>query len=426
MAASLRITDGSPIWASTSIVPSKDTVVSPNGSPAVASVLVTSKDVYVYVKVDNVGTVDLGVCQCIAAVPAPWPAATLFAGSFANVGGTTMQTQGGVTFNASPAGDSLSGGVSFSFGLSASGKRAWAWSPDGRFFAYVGSPNGPDWYLTIVALQNVTRSNGTVINKGQKAASANGVFASGPPSWNNTNFSWCGGRAVIASGAYAGGSGLVRSVTCPEAPGTNTWGELTPVFPNQLDWTYVSSPCGSVVALVPKILQPSFGSRDIILISTATAQPTSFRKNNVQTSVSIVGSNPSISTKQHAALGVHVTTGSAPGIDVDDPDCAMVSGGGVMAWVDRVKASTLPNANLGVMSVGSAAASLIKAGQSYWIQVPPPQGWTNQSEPHWCLLAQAYTADGTTIPKPWNGQAPSPPGFPATVINCAQRNIMIN
>jgi hypothetical protein len=421
MAANLRILDGNPVWASASIVPSKDTVVSPNSAPSVAAVLVASKDVYVYVKVENTGTVDLGQCQCTVPVPASWPTTTPFTGFLANAGASTQQTQAGVTFMASPNGDSLSGGVDLFFGVVASGRRAWGWSPDNRFFAYAAAPSGPDWFLTIVALQNITRPNGTVINKGQVAANANGLFA-GPPFWTNANFGWAGARAVIASGTAAGGGQIARSVVCPEAPGNSAWGETIPEFPGELDWTNLFSPCGSIVAFVPKILKPSFGSRDIVAISTATAQPVQLRQNNVPTSVTIAGPNPSIVTKQHAAKGVHVTTGVGPGVDIDDPDCGVVSGGGVVAWVDRVKASTLPSANLGVVQVGSGVVSLIKAGQSYWVQVPPPPGWANQGEPHWCLLAQAYT----TIPKPWNGQAPSPPQFPVGLIECAQRNISIN
>src|SRR6202011_6195058 len=138
-------------------------------------------------------------------------------------------------------------------------------------------------------------------------------------------------------------------------------------------------------------------------VSTETAQVQQFSKNNQPTGVTITGASPSITTAQHAANGVQIVTGSGT-VTVDDPECMNVKGGGVVAWVDRVKASTLPSANLGVLSVGSAVASLIKQNQSAWLQAPNtnPAGWSNQGEPHWCLLAQAYTADLATIPKPWN------------------------
>jgi len=428
MAADLRITDGTPVWVSQSIIPSKDKVVSPGSSPTIAAITVNSTDIFVYVKVDNIGTVDVGACSCTAPVPAVWAIPVFFPGFLANPNGNATQTQAGVTFTASPAGDSLSGAVSYSFGVVASGRRAWAWSPDGRLFAHVASPNGADWYLTIVALQNITRSDGTVVSQGQAAvagSNANGVWA-GPPYWTNSNFGWAGSKAVLASGAYAGGgNALTRSLACPEAPGTNTWGELIPTFPGQIDWTYVTSPCGSVVAFVPKILQAIAGSRDAFLVSTATAKVVPFRQNNVAATVTIVGLNPSVTTLQHAAKGVRVNTGSGATIDVDDPDCTMVAGGGIVVAVDRVKASTLPTANLGVLPVGSATLGLLRVGQSQWVQVPNATGWANQSEQHWCLLAQAFTADGTTIPRPWNGQSVNPPPFPIAKQNCAQRNIAI-
>jgi len=386
---------------------------------------VNSTGVYVYVKVDNVGTVDLGTCSCTVPLPAAWSPPTSFAGFLASTTASTTQTQGGYTFTASPAGDSISGpGVSYQFGFVASGRRAWAWSPDLRFFAFVASPNGNDWYLTIVALQNITRSNGTIVPRGQAAVmGANGLFSG---LWNNSNFGWAGSKAVVASGASAVGGGTVAlAIACPEAPGNNVYGDLILATPGQVDYSYLRSPCASVVAIVPKILNAAAGSRNAALVSTATAQTVPFRSNNVPTSVTITGASPSLTTISRTANGVRVNTGTST-VFVDDPDCTVV-GGGVVAWVDRVKASTLPSANLGVMSIGSGVVGLIRTGQSAWVQVPNsnPAGWGNQGEKHWCLLAQAYTSDGTTIPKPWNGQAASPPPFPVARTNCAQRNIEV-
>src|SRR4051812_39321500 len=189
MATKLKIQDGNPLWLSPSIIPSKDLVVSPTSSPSMAAIKTTSTDVFVYVKVENTGTVDLGTCTCPIG---PWSLPTFFGGFFASTSGSTSQAQGGVTFKAQPSGDNISGGVNFLFGLSASGRRAWAWSPDGRYFAYVGSPNGTDWFLTIVALQNITRANGTTVNKGSVAAQSNGIFAG---LWNTSNFGWAGSKA---------------------------------------------------------------------------------------------------------------------------------------------------------------------------------------------------------------------------------------
>jgi hypothetical protein len=194
----------------------------------------------------------------------------------------------------------------------------------------------------------------------------------------------------------------------------------------QVDYTFLASPCSGVVAIVPKILNASAGSRNAFLISTATALVTPFKTNNSPTSVSIVGANPSITTQAHAALGVRVNIGNGTIVAVDDPDCTFV-GGGIRVTIDRVKASTLPSANLGVVSVGMASmVGSLPRTRSAWVQVVNSNGWANQGERHWCLLAQAYTADGTTITRPWNGQAASPPAFPLALVNCAQRNIEIN
>jgi hypothetical protein len=424
VAAALRIADGNPVWLSLSIVPSKDTVVSPGTNPTLASVTVSSKDVFVYVKVENTGTVDLGPCPCTVPLPAAWTPPGYFSGFRASPPTTTTtQSQAGTTFTSGPYGDSISGsGFNHSLGYAA-GERTWGWSPDGRLFGYASSSslNGTDWYLTVVALQQLTRANGTTVAQGQQAASASGVSAS---AWNNSLFGWALSQAVVVSGPSPTG-GIALTISCPFAPGGNAWGTLLPATAGQVDWVYLVSPCGSVVAVTPRILVQG-NQRSIEVVSTTAAAPTQFTKNNQPTSVSITGSSPSITTVQHAANGVQIATGSGT-VTVDDPDCMAVVGGGVLAWVDRVKASTLPSANLGVMSVGVSAASLIKKGQSLWVQVPNtnPSGWANQSEQHWCLLAQAYTADGTTIPKPWNGQATAPPPFPIGLDDCAQRNIMI-
>jgi hypothetical protein len=430
MPAALRIQDGTPVWASQAIVPSRDTVLSPGSSPAVAAIQVSSTDVFVYVRVENTGTVDLGVCTC-SPVPAAWTPVVLFQGFHASPTQQTSQTQGGVTFTARPStdasGDTLSGGgINFSFGVVSGNRRAWAWSADGRFFAHAASAftAGSDWDLTVVALQDVTRSNGTVVRKGQAAVSgSSGLFAG---AWNNGQFGWALSKAVVVAGAAAGTSGITRSVACPEAPGGATFGDLIPSFPGQVDWIHLVSPCGAVVAFVPKLLNATAPQQGIELVSTATAQRVQFRRNNAPTSVTIVGANPLITTTQHGANGVTINTGSGATTTVDDPDCTLV-GGGVKVTVDRVKASTLPSANLGVAAVGTASLGVLRQGQSAWVQVPNTNasGWAHQSERHWCLLAQAYTADGTTIPRPWNGQAASPPAFPLSLQNCAQRNIEI-
>jgi hypothetical protein len=427
MGAELQIADGSPGWVSPSILPSKDKVLSPGSSPSLATVEVNSTGVFVYVKVENTGTVDFGACACTVAVPAPWPSVVLLPGFHSTATSPPPQTVGGVTFTArpatAPAGDTLSGAVQYSFGIVAGDRRAWGWSPDGQLFAHVKSISGGHWWLTVVALADITRANGTVVKKGQVAVTDTGMFG-GVPSWTNANFGWAGSQAVVAQGPYPDATGIMRSVACPEAPaGSNRWGDLIPATPGQVDWKSVASPCGSVVAFVPRILVGP-GSRDVVLVSTSTAKEVEFRRNNTPTNVSIVGANPSLTTRQRTAKGIDVRTGAGATVEVDDPDCAI--GGAAVVVVDRVKAGTVPGVNLGVVPVGIAALGSLAPKHSVWVQVPNanPSGWENQGERHWCLVAQAYTADGTTIPRAWTGQ-PTSSAFPQEKQNCAQRNIAI-
>lgn len=419
MAANLLIQDGTPVWLSPSIIPSKDTVIPTTTPPTLATIKVSSTDVFVYVKVENNGTVDLGTCSCTTL--GPWSASPFFSGFFASKTGTSpADTKFGVTFVAGPMGDSLSGAVNKYLGISASGLRAWAFSPDGRYFAWVTSPSGPDWYLVIIALQDITRSDGTIVTKGNIVAQTNGVYAT---NFGPTTFGWAGSKAVVASGKGAGGTGIARSVTCPEATGGATWGEFVPDFPGMLDWAYLVSPCAAVVAIVPKILNAAVGSRNAYLVSTSAAAIIPFKKLNVMATVTITGAAPSINTTAHTANGVSIVTGSGT-VTVDDPECTGVITG-ITVHVDRVKASTLPTANLGVVSVGSASSGPLLVGATRWVQVPSPSGWANQSETHWCLLAQGYTNNKTTIPVAWNGQATMPVAFPTAKDNCAQRNVDI-
>jgi hypothetical protein len=192
-----------------------------------------------------------------------------------------------------------------------------------------------------------------------------------------------------------------------------------------VDWLKLVSPCASAVAFAPQYLG-SGTAQPFHLVSTASGAVTQFRQNNVPVgSIASTGQNPSITTNTHTALGVTIDTGNGTTVDVDDPDCTFV-GGGIIVHVDRVKASTLPTANLGVLPIGSAVLGFLRQNGFSWIQVPNQNGWGNQSEKHWCLLGQVYTSDLTTIPRPWSGQATNPPPFPTTNDNCAQRNIEIN
>ena len=89
----LLIQDGNPIWLSDSIVPSKDTVGSPSSSPAFATIHESSADVFVYVKVENIGGIDLGaVCTCTGTGLWTSPSINGFPGCFANPNNGTSET----------------------------------------------------------------------------------------------------------------------------------------------------------------------------------------------------------------------------------------------------------------------------------------------------------------------------------------------
>lgn len=465
MSAQLRIQDGNPVWLSASIVPSRDTVVSPNSSPSLATIQVNSTDVFVYVKVENPGTVDLGLCPCSAQFPAVWASAPVFSGFLDSTTQSLTDSHGAFVFEARPlaqgadriTGPGLNTGLPFG-----NGRRTWGWSPDGRMFAYVfETENSPSaagestWVMGVIALQPITLSDGTTAAIGVPLAEARGTFDG---RWTENQFGWAGSQAVVAHGAawdmfahfFLGTpNGAVVTIVCPlynDASNTNfppggaTWSgtksfetviigtpPFTPPIPHQdrVDWMHLVSPCGSYVAIVPRILDTSAPPQTIVLVSTTNAQEVKFRQNNVPLDIISTGANPSITTNSHTALGVTIDRGNGATTDVDDPDCTFV-GDGVLVRVDRVKASTLPSANLGVLPIGSAVLGALRQNGFSWVQVPNQNGWANQSENHWCLLAQTYTIDGITVPRPWNGQATNPPPFPIANENCAQRNIEIN
>jgi hypothetical protein len=423
MTAILRIQDGSPVWVSPSIVPSRDTVVSSASGPTLAAVQVNSNDVFVYVKVENPGTVDLGVCDCTTT--GAWAPPVAFAGFSANPNAQISDTQFGVTFTASPTGDQITGPL-ITLALLPSKRRAWAWSPDGRLFALVTSQGGPNWVIAIVTLQKVTRPDGVTLLPGLVVMTASGTFASSPL-WTGANFAWAGSTAVVATGPYAFAGGDVdMNLACPYSALSPLWSATLSNHSGQVDWTALVSPCAGFVAVVPKRLSSTAPAENFSLVSTAKAALTPFRQGNVPlAAVASTGASPSIITNLHEGYGVSIDTGNGATVDVDDPECTF-EGGSVTVRVDRVKASTLPTANLGVLPIGTAVLGALRQGGFRWVQVPNTHGWANQSEPHWCLLAQAYTQQASaTIPPAWDGQATNPAPFPVANENCAQRNIEI-
>jgi hypothetical protein len=463
MAAIVEIQDGNPVWLSSSIVPSRDLVATTAMPPSFAAPTVNATDIFVYVKVDNpAGSVDLGVCTCTQT--GRWADAVAFGDANKTAFGG-LYSSGNVYTAAGPSGfsirfDTMNGdklllGTS-SFPLntvtpSPALQRAWAFSSDGRFLAYVVSinqtaPGAPSaWLLKVFALKAFARADGTAVALGNAIVSKQ---SSTPWTWTANNFRWVGSSAVLASGPGdavkptgppAGNWQMEWNLLCPSAPAaSNVWSVSSPAPTIQIDpntgmpkgaldsWLYLVSPCESVIAFAPNL--SATATCDFVLVSLPTAQQISFRQNNVPAVVTARAVHPVITTIQHTANSVLIDKGDGIQgnfVTVDDPDCTAVAQT-LQVAVDRVKASTLPSANLGVVAVGQASAGPLPIGTSKWVQVPNGMGWANQGEEHWCLLAQAFTLDGTTIPRPWNGQAPSPPPFPLADDNCAQRNIMIS
>jgi hypothetical protein len=458
MVAIVEIQHGNPIWLSPSIVPSTDLVVTTAMPPNFVAPNVNSNDIFVYVKVDNpAGSVDLGVCTCTQT--GKWANAVAF--DAVALGGayggpnpfTTAATPAGfqIEFDRVNGDKLLQGGSTFAVlntvpmpPPTVPPRRAYAFSPDGRFLVYVVSINltaagaASPWLLSIFALQPFSRADGTTVAPGSVIVSKQ---SSTSWNWTGSNFLWVGSSAVLASGPDdnqkpAPNSQLEWNLLCPSAPAASSvWSFLSPwptiptnaagIPQGALDrWFYLVGPCESVIAFAPNVT--SQATCDFVLVSLSTALTISFTQNNAPITVTAHDVFPSITTTTHTANGVSIDRGNHDFLSVDDPECTAVAQT-VQVAVDRVKASTLPTANLGVVAVGQASAGPLPVGTFKWVQVPNLNGWANQGEEHWCLLAQAFTLDGTTIPRPWNGQMMGgPPQFPITDVNCAQRNIMIS
>jgi hypothetical protein len=448
MTAEVSIDHGVPSWLSSSIVPSKDQPQSILTAPTLADVNATSTDVYVYVKVENTGTQDLGVCTCTSM--GLWNDVVRFSGAENSANVSTKSSPNGqqsIRLDATNGDVLLIGGNSYPLSGGAIPNphhRAWGWSADGRFLGYVrtltmSSTMDSEWKLSIFALQTFTDSEGTVFSPGDAivSKSSGAVWT-----WTNFFFRWAGSNAVLALGPNdpdhplqppSNADILEWYALCPSAPATTkVWHMFAPHKFTPLgtlsSWSYVFSPCESFVAFLGHMAAQ--GQANIVLLSAEQGTTAQFTINNVPTTIATNGPSPSISTTTHTAQGVTVKQGDGQlmsTIQVDDPECTALPDT-LQVVVDRVKASTLPTANLGVMSVGQASAGPLMVGQSKWVQVPNQNmnHWGNQGEEHWCLLAQAFTADGTTIARPWDGQAVSPPPFPNADKNCAQRNIMIS
>ena len=431
---SFELPDGTQIWNSPSIIPSTAQLGSTATAPAWAdphsSPAAGAPRVDVYVRVTNTGADEVACPTGLWLDPADFTGIVL-----ANAAPQT-DSQHGWTFTASMAGDTLTrSGVTVSMPLTTSGRKCWGWSPDGHFFALAYEPSagaGRNWHLVVVSLQGATRIDGTLLMPGaivaQHPTTATASVAYNAP-FDRTIFGWVGSSAIFTHGVDPAGTNDTRYLLCFRTHDPATGTPRPPVIdavPAGTTWRYRASPCGSRLA----ILRPTTAAaeQDITWLSTETAGPVAARQGGVAVSVTTNGGAPTITTNAHTALGVSVFQGSGAPTLIDDPDDTRVFGG-LTVHVDRVKASTLPSANLGVRLIGAGIAGVIPQGQSRWVQVPNRVGWNDEGESHWCLLAQGYD-ETAGIQRAWDGQAATPPPFPAQAPavgneRCTQKNIHI-
>ena len=429
MAAIVEIQDGNPVWLSSSIIPSRDLVATTAMPPSLAAPTVNATDIFVYVKVDNpAGSVDLGVCTCTQT--GRWADAVAFAGAYGSANPLTAPGPLGSSIRLDAMnGDKLLLGTS-SFALNTvpmpppttPPRRAWAFSPDGRFLAYVVSVNltavgAPSaWLLSVFALQAFARADGTTVAPGNVIVSKQ---SSTSWIWTNNNFRWVGSSAVLASGPgdpekplQSNNWQMEWNLLCPSAPAASNVRSVMSPAPNIQSgpggplgalskWLYLVSPCESLIAFAADL--SSSAACDFVLVSLSTAQPIPFRQNNVPTVVTARPTHPVITTNQHTANGVSIDLGDGVAMNfvkVDDPDCTAVAQT-VQVAVDRVKASTLPSANLGVVTVGQASAGLYR-----W---EPPSGCRCRTI--WAGPIKARSTGACSRkPSPWTERRSRAPG----------------
>lgn len=411
--ASIEIPDGVPyIWDSQSIRPSTSTSPWPTSPPTVATIHYNSTDIYVYVEVVNTSN----PAEIVGCPVGPWNPPPPLSG-FVGVSLTDVTaTNNGWLFTAPVNGaDTLvKGGVgAFTFANPPSRDRAWGWSPDGRFFAYVFGPTAGDnksCVMRVYALDGATRFDGSALTPGTKLVEypLTGTMKLAAD-FDNATFHWVGSNGLIAIGALASGGSLLRALASFRNATPGTYPHLAVATPNV---QHLVSPCGSTIAYV----EPS-GAR-VTWVSTVTG---GLRESQVDTGdmpVDTSGPSPSIETIKHTARGVEVRGSGAPFL-VDDPDHT-ADFNGLDVIVHRMNLGTVL-AGAAAITVGRAGGPRIAAGASAWIQIPKPNNWANNGTEHWCLVAQAYQLS-LGITQAWSGTG----WADLTVGRVAQRNIEIS
>ena len=465
MVSPITIDHGNPVWLSPAIIPSDVVPIDTTTKPTWADPHYDSTNVDVYVCVRNSGAQ-------VGCPIGPWTALGTAGGTEpaqfrglrpANPGGSFTDTHptNVCKFIVNSGGDTLvdSAGGTHPLHVATSGRKCWGWSPDARFFALAyelpkpdGSFDGLRWHLTVFALHKATRFNGATLVLGAPVLEypPAGGLETFNLQFNQTNFGWVGSSAVFVRGLGTEATPQEhRYVACfrvpppPAAPPTwtpptysesTTGGSILPTGGSTL--VYFASPCGAQLAMARLPGPAGAPPAGLKMISTRDAALAPTLTNGGPLNATPLGTAYSMTTVRHSARGVNVDRDGGAGtiVQMDDPDGTETSGG-LVVMVDRVKASTLPNANQDVRPVGVAGAGTVATGAYTWVQVPNATNWLNDGEEHWCLLAQVYDeAEG--LARVWDGQPPvtNPPTladpFPQPPTDpdnerCAQRNIYI-
>ena len=417
------IKDGVPnLWDSDSIRPSTDTVLSPTGPAPVLKFKYNASGIYVYVKVESNTAAAIGCPTGLWKPPAPMN------GFLNTAAGTAFNTSnnGQWTFTAGSGGDFLQNTVvpahKKSLGLPNSFCRAWGWSPDQKFFAYAFGPttgNAKAWRVAVFALDDAMRADGTRIVPTTNDYLGFSLYiptVTFSAAFSEKNFGWVGSSGFFGTGLDTAGNDFRVVLSLRTAA-------MTPVEDSGAvgsGWLHVASPCGGQLACLPKV---PLGGTPIGAKWISTVEPPGVVFAHIlgaSVTVKTDGMNPSVTTDAHTAKGVTFNPGSGGPTKIDDPDDTEKLGG-LTVKVDRIQASTWL-LNQYVQPVGlSVAPELTAVGQTAWVQIPPPANWSNNSDDHWCIVAQAYDpAHG--VPRLWPDTGPV---FPTDKDRCAQRNVTI-
>ncbi|HZQ29129.1 MAG TPA: hypothetical protein VFA94_15635 [Acidimicrobiales bacterium] len=373
---------------------------------------------YTYVRVDNTGNEPFGRCRCPAT--GAWSKVPYFVDQNPPTngpGGQRLVVQGGQATLQDSTGVAV---ANFSPSLV---NDFWAWSPDGRLFAYVRRDyTTRDWSIEVVTTATYVRTDGRTVARGRTVHQAGPLVSTSPQATAGANFGWTPASTclVVAHPPVPGQSANVKYIdlACPSV-GMSTTSDQCRAFnaqiltsPQTTGVDILFSPCGGLAALVPT---PTGYLQLVDLITTAADQP--IRQDNRPVSVTVNAAGRTIATSATGRRGITLTNMSYPSID--NPECLL--GGSVTVEARRVFASTTPGTSPMPINLSPGASSAaIWNGEYLWVELPPhtfTRAVPGTSPEHWCLLARADAAPVDAAP-PWTQ-------FSTTERHFAQRNIAI-